>query len=87
MTGELEERSGPVQEQPSLEVDCYSGYKADERPIRFRLEGRQYCICTVLDQWREPEGSFYRVRADDGRVYVLRQDSTPEASWGLVSSH
>jgi hypothetical protein len=83
VTGEL---SGPVQEQPNLEVDCYSGYKADERPVRFQLEERQYCICTVLDQWREPEGIFYRVRADDGRVYVLRQNSTLESSWDLVSS-
>lgn len=70
----------------SLDVDCYSGYKADERPVRFRLEGKEYRIEEVLDQWREPDSNFYRVRADDGRVYVLRQNSVPEGSWDLVSS-
>jgi len=27
-----------------LEVDCYSGFKADERPVRFRLDDRPYLI-------------------------------------------
>ena len=85
MTGEIEERSGSSP-QTSLEVDCYSGYKVDERPVRFRLEGREYRIEEVLDQWREPDSNFYRVRADNGRAYVLRQNSTPEAFWDLVSS-
>ena len=86
MTSEIEERSGSSQGQTSLEVDCYSGYTVGERPVRFRLEGREYCIEEVLDQWREPDSNFYRVRADDGRVYVLRQSYTPEAFWGLISS-
>ena len=48
-----------------LEVECYSGHKADERPARFRLEGRQYAIEEVLDQSYEPESISYKVRADD----------------------
>lgn len=69
-----------------LKVECYSGHKADERPIRFRLEERQYVIKAVLDQWYDPEGTFYEVRADDGNLYVLRQQtSTPERTWDLVS--
>ncbi len=56
------------------------------RPIRFRLEERQYVIKAVLDQWYDPEGTFYEVRADDGNLYVLRQQtSTPERTWDLVS--
>ena len=27
-----------------LEVDCYSGRTADERPIRFRLDGHEYLV-------------------------------------------
>jgi len=38
-----------------LNVECYAGRKADEQPIRFRLEGRQYHVETVLDQWYDPE--------------------------------
>jgi len=69
-----------------LDVECYSGRKADERPIRFRLEGRQYLVETVLDQWYDPESILYKVRADDGNLYILRQQtSTPDGIWDLVS--
>ncbi len=56
-----------------LEVDCYSGRKADERPVRFRLDGRQYLVEEVLDQWYGPHDAFYKVRADDGNLYILRR--------------
>lgn len=69
-----------------LEVDCYSGRKADERPVRFRMEGRQYVVEQVIDQWYDPESIFYKVRAGDGNFYILRrQTSTPDGSWELVS--
>ena len=69
-----------------LEVDCYSGRKVDERPVRFRLEGRQYVVDEVVDQWYDPESIFYKLRADDGNFYILRQQtSTPDGVWELVS--
>ena len=69
-----------------LEVECYSGRKADERPVRFRLDGRQYLVDEVLDQWYEAESISYKVRADDGNYYILRQQtSTPDGAWDLVS--
>ncbi len=54
-----------------LTVECYSGHKADERPVRFWLGGRQYQVETALDQWHDPEGIFYKIRADDGILYIL----------------
>jgi uncharacterized protein (UPF0128 family) len=69
-----------------LDVECYAGRKADERPLRFRMEGKQYQVEEVLDQWYDPDGILYKVRADDGNLYILRQQtSTPEGSWDLVS--
>jgi len=69
-----------------LNVECYAGRKADERPIRFRLKGRQYLVETVLDQWYNPGSILYKVRADDGNLYILRQQtSTPDGMWDLVS--
>jgi hypothetical protein len=69
-----------------LEVECYSGHKADQRPLRFRLDGREYAVEAVLDVWYEPESISYKVRADDGNFYILRrQTSTPEGAWELVS--
>jgi len=69
-----------------LEVDCYSARKADERPVRFRLDGHQYLVEAVLDQWYGPQSTFYKLRADDGNLYILRQQtSTPDGTWDLVS--
>ena len=69
-----------------LEVECHSGLKADERPARFRLDGRQYSVEEVLDQWYDPESISYRVLADDGNLYILRhQTSSPFGQWDLVS--
>jgi hypothetical protein len=74
------------EENVKLEVDCYSGRKADERPVRFRLEGRQYLVEEVLDQWYGPQDAFYKIRADDGNLYILRRESSsPEGAWHLVS--
>jgi len=69
-----------------LSVECYSGRKADERPVRFWLGGRQYQVEAVLDQWYGPENVFYNVRADDGNLYILRQQtSMPDGTWDLVA--
>ncbi len=70
----------------NLTVECYSGRKADERPVRFWLGGRQFQVEAVLDQWYDPESISYKVRADDGNLYILRQQtSTPNGTWDLVS--
>lgn len=69
-----------------LEVECHSGRKADERPVRFRLDGHQYLVEAVLDQWYGPQSTFFKLRADDGNTYILRQQtSTPDGPWDLVS--
>ena len=56
-----------------LSVECYSGRKADERPVRFSPEGREYQVEASLDQWYDPETISFKVRAADGNVYILRQ--------------
>ncbi len=69
-----------------VEVVCYSGYKADERPIRFQLRGQDYSVEEVIDQWYGPQDTFFKVRANDGNVYILRRRSTePEGEWSLES--
>jgi hypothetical protein len=73
-------------ETVKVTVECYSGRKADEKPVRFRLERKQYSVEVVLDQWYDPESIFYKVRADDGNLYILRQQtSMPDGEWDLIS--
>jgi hypothetical protein len=69
-----------------VEVECYAGQKADERPVRFRLEGHEYMVEEVLDQWYGPEDVFFKIRADDDNLYILRHEtSVPDGDWELVS--
>ena len=68
----------------TIKVQCYSGRKADERPIRFRIDSRDYMIEEIVEQWYGPADSFYRVRADDGKTYLLRYHRT-DGTWSIES--
>jgi hypothetical protein len=57
-----------------IHVECYAGYRADERPLRFALRGRVFEIREVEDRWYSPGATYFRVLADDGNVYVLRHE-------------
>ncbi len=52
-----------------VEVDCYSGYKADERPVRFRLGGHEYQVEELLDQWYGQNDVFFKVRGGLPRLH------------------
>jgi hypothetical protein len=71
-----------------LKVDCYSGYKADERPLRFSFAdkpgGRVFEVEEVMDQWYGIGYHCFKVLADDGNFYILRHRQA-EASWVLDS--
>jgi hypothetical protein len=69
-----------------LRVECYSGYKSDERPLSFFMGERQYVVEEILDQWYSPGATYFRLRADDGNVYILRHaESGLEDTWTLES--
>ena len=69
-----------------VRAECYAGGKADEKPRRFRLDEREYLVEEILDQWYAPEHLFFKVRASDGKLYILRQQtSSPDGEWELIS--
>lgn len=49
-----------------IRVECYSGYRADERPLRFEFRGRPFEVAEVEDRWYSPGAVYFRVRATDG---------------------
>jgi hypothetical protein len=80
-------REQPMREQPLPEqmvrVDCYSGYKADERPTKLHLAGRALDISKVEDRWYSPGATFFRVVVEGGDSYVLRHTEGQDV-WILV---
>jgi hypothetical protein len=70
-----------------LKVECYAGYKSDERPLRFTAlvrGARTYEVTRVLDRWYGVGYECFKVRADDNNLYILRHD-TKEDCWTLDS--
>jgi hypothetical protein len=63
-------------------VECYAGYRADERPVRFTLRGRAFDVAEVEDRWYSPGAVYFRVKAEDGNFYILRHDEGMD-SWTL----
>lgn len=55
-----------------VQVECYAGYKGSERPRRFYLGETAYEVRELLDQWYGPDDTYFKVRASDGQLYILR---------------
>jgi hypothetical protein len=71
----------------ALRVECYAGYKAAERPLRFRSRERDsktFEVMEVLDQWYGIGYRCFKVLADDGNTYILRHNEK-EDEWALDS--
>jgi hypothetical protein len=65
-----------------VEVECYAGYKGDERPLRMRLGEETLLVEEVQDRWYSPGETYFRVRVDSGDVYVLRHIEAQDI-WSL----
>lgn len=47
-----------------VEVICYSGYKVDERPVRFQMGGQDYFVEELLDQWYGPQDVLFQSESE-----------------------
>lgn len=65
-----------------LKVESYSGYKADQRPLSFVMNGRRFEVKECLDTWYGPDHAFFKVRADDSNIYILKH-SPEDDEWTL----
>ncbi len=69
-----------------VQVEAYSGYKAQERPLRFRLGEHWRLVREVVDRWYGPEATYFKVAAEDGNLYILRLEVGTE-EWSLAAYH
>ena len=65
-----------------VRVETYSGFKADERPLRLHLGERILEVAVVEDRWYSPGETYFRVLTADGDCYVLRHIQAQDA-WSL----
>jgi hypothetical protein len=74
-------RKGPAMK---IRVECYSGYRGEEEPRAFTLGRTRFSVLEIVDRWMAPDHRYFKVRADDGRMLVLRHD-TGSNHWELAA--
>ncbi|MEJ2344934.1 MAG: hypothetical protein P8076_11840 [Gammaproteobacteria bacterium] len=75
-----------MQEVLTIRVECYAGYRGEEAPRRFFLGDQAIAVEEVLDRWLAPDHRYFKVRGDDGAIYILRHDER-RARWELTLYH
>jgi hypothetical protein len=67
-----------------VRVECYAGYKGNERPLRVHLGGRSRQVVAIEDRWYSPGATYFRLVLDDGARYVLRREDGQDF-WSLCA--
>ncbi len=66
-----------------ITVESHAGYRGEEGPRRFHLGERTVEVVEVVDRWLDPEHRYFKIRADDGGIYLLRHDALRD-SWEIT---
>ena len=66
-----------------LKVECYAGYKANERPLAFFLGKRKLGVKDIIDQWYGPDHTYFKILAEDENIYILKYSAASD-HWDLV---
>jgi hypothetical protein len=67
-----------------IRVECYAGYRGEQEPRAFWLGERRFEVVELLDRWLHPAHRYFKVKVDDGRVFILRHDA-PSDEWDLAA--
>lgn len=70
-------------DKSEVRVECYAGYRGEETPVRFYLGERLIEVEEVLDRWIDPTHSYFKVKGDDGGIYILRHDTNSDV-WEMT---
>jgi hypothetical protein len=68
-----------------LRVECYAGHRDEETPRALVMDERRVEVVEILDRWLAPDHRYFRLKGDDGDVYLVRHDGTSDA-WELTCS-
>ena len=66
-----------------LRVECYAGHRGEETPRALAIGDRRVEVVEVLDRWLAPDHRYFKLKGDDGDVYIVRYSETA-AQWELT---
>ena len=67
----------------AIRVDCCAGHGGESTPCRFYLGPREVGVEEVVDRWLGDDHRYFKVRGDDGDLYILRHEPFRE-HWELT---
>jgi len=73
-------------ESLGIRVECRDDQCSEEMPHRFWLGAREVGVVDVLDRWLAADHRYFKIRGDDGDVYILRHDLAT-GRWELTLFH
>ena len=82
MNEPLEKNAGK-DDETALRVECYAGHRGDAEPRRLHIGRREVLVTEIIDRWLDPRHRYFKLRGDDGGIYLLRQD-TDEDRWEMT---
>lgn len=65
-----------------IHVECYAGYKGDERPVKLQIADHMLDVAEVEDRWYSPGATYFRVLLANGERYVVRREDAQDV-WTL----
>ena len=57
-----------------IRVECYAGYKANERPTFLYIDDEKKVVENIIDRWAGEDHDYFKLAADDQKVYLIRYD-------------
>jgi hypothetical protein len=67
----------------TIDLECYAGHRGEETPRVLYLGDRRVEVTKVLDQWLAPDHRYFKLRGDDGDIYLVRHDAA-SGRWELT---
>lgn len=65
----------------NIQVECYSGFKADEYPKYFYWDNNRFEILEITDRWYQgtnnpefPVSNYFKVDTTCGQQFIIKHD-------------
>ncbi len=66
-----------------LQVEFFENSAGEAEPCTFYLKTQRIRIIEIIDRWLSPKHCYFKVKADDGGIYILRYEASDE-QWELT---
>ncbi|NMC38550.1 MAG: cytoplasmic protein [Bacteroidales bacterium] len=74
-----------------VNVDCYSGHKADEYPKCFYLNDELFIITEIIDRWYQgdanpefPPADYFKITTFTRKQFILKHDLKDERWYAYI---